>query len=94
MSRTDELEQCERRLRELVSCRDESAPATPPEAHLEESVVGELAYAQMQLERHLAETRADDRENEQFRLELAMPTFTSLRLWYNVTRPQAQPPEE
>lgn len=56
--------------------------------------MGELAYAQMQLERHLAETRADDRENEQFRLELAMPTFTSLRLWYNVTRPQAQPPEE
>ncbi|MFW5741842.1 MAG: hypothetical protein ACOC2D_01085 [Spirochaetota bacterium] len=103
MTRTDELEQCERRLRTLVSGETVPEFALPPPAHLEESVVSELAYAQMQLERHLAETSCAEREGERLRLELAMPTFTSLRLWYNVTAarprtaggpPQARPPAE
>lgn len=84
MSRTDELMQAERRIRDLVPRWNDAEASSPLADFDEEAVMSELAYAQMQFERHLAETDCRERENEQSRLEAAMPAFTSLRLWYSL----------
>ncbi|MFW5745114.1 MAG: hypothetical protein ACOC2D_17715, partial [Spirochaetota bacterium] len=76
MSRTDELMQAEHRLRDLAPGWSAAGASTPLETFDDETLVSELAYAQMQLERHLAETNPGEREREQSKLEVAMPALT------------------
>lgn len=87
MSRTDELMQAEHRLRDLVPRWSDAGISTPLEDFDDETLMSELAYAQMQFERHLAETTPGEREREQSKLEVAMPAFTFLRLRYAATWP-------